>query len=119
MTEQEIFDKVTVHLLTQNLKSRETPWGGKCKYRDDRGHKCAVGILIPDELYKPEMEGFTYAALRRGYPELGFMDWSTTLPTALQMMHDGKEPYEWKKELRSIANGYKLDASILDRFPYS
>lgn len=118
MTPQEIFDKVTVHLLTQNLKSRETPWGGDCKYRDSRGHKCAVGILIPDELYKPEMEGASYSALRRLYPELGFNDWDTTLPSELQMMHDYKEPYEWKKELKEIAAQYELDSSILNRFPY-
>ena len=28
-----------------------------CRYRTEAGQKCAVGCLIPDELYDPEWEG--------------------------------------------------------------
>src|SRR5579859_3315676 len=30
--------------------------GGTCRYRADSGWKCAVGQIIPDELYLPGME---------------------------------------------------------------
>lgn len=29
---------------------------GKCAYRGEEGTKCAIGFLIPDELYTPHME---------------------------------------------------------------
>jgi hypothetical protein len=28
-----------------------------CSYRSKNGRACAVGLIIPDQLYKPEMEG--------------------------------------------------------------
>ncbi len=31
---------------------------GTCVYRDNSGNKCAVGQLIPDDKYTPEMEGY-------------------------------------------------------------
>lgn len=66
LTRQEIFDRVKAHLLAQGKKA-----GGYkgyygsfvCQYRDDRGHKCGVGGLIPDELYDSEMEGRNVSGL--------------------------------------------------------
>jgi hypothetical protein len=53
MTLQETFDKVCVHLLTQLQKSVFLDSNGSmaCAYRGPNGLKCAVGCLIPDELY--------------------------------------------------------------------
>jgi hypothetical protein len=37
---------------------------GTCVYRDSEGRACAVGCLIPDDVYDPGAEGPTVANLR-------------------------------------------------------
>lgn len=54
MTRQEIFDTVATHLITQGRRA----WTGtNCMYLAPNGDRCAIGCLIPDDLYTPEMEG--------------------------------------------------------------
>lgn len=53
---QETFDRVAKHLLKQNKKSVN---GTQCMYRSSDGLQCALGCLIPDELYVPSLEGTT------------------------------------------------------------
>lgn len=56
-TEQETFDKVWEYARKMTQPSTE---GIACRYRfEDNGvvHRCLVGSLIPDEYYKPTMEG--------------------------------------------------------------
>lgn len=59
MNAQEIFDTVVRHLKTQGKQSRTS--SGTCVYRkfeaDGSVLKCAVGCLIPDDVYTPEMDG--------------------------------------------------------------
>ena len=55
MTGQEIFDTVLAHLRKQGRASRTI--AGGCRYRGPDGTACAVGCLIPDELYDPMIEG--------------------------------------------------------------
>lgn len=56
MNKQEMFTKVWRGLETQKWeKSRADKIG--CLYRGPNGMKCAAGHLIPDEKYKPKMEG--------------------------------------------------------------
>jgi hypothetical protein len=59
MTNQEIFDKVHTHLLTQRTAAIEN---GSCAYRAGT-QTCAVGALIPDALYTTEIEGASVATL--------------------------------------------------------
>ena len=54
MTEQEIFDKVVLHLYQQGEPS--ITHGGRCRYRLS-GKMCAIGCLIPDDMYSESMEG--------------------------------------------------------------
>jgi hypothetical protein len=53
MTLREIFEKAKQHLLEQGCRSW-TETG--CKYRGPEEKKCAVGIFIPDEDYRPRFE---------------------------------------------------------------
>ena len=55
MNRQEVFDKIYLHLIEQGRKSVNSD--GRCQYRYPDGDKCAIGCLIPDELYTPELEG--------------------------------------------------------------
>lgn len=52
MNRQEIFDKVFTGLRSQGFERSFNKRSQRCKYRGDNGMKCAVGHLIPDELYK-------------------------------------------------------------------
>jgi hypothetical protein len=55
MTNQEVFDKVVVHL--RSMASQSVRLDGVCAYRGIDGLKCAIGIFIPDDVYSPDMEG--------------------------------------------------------------
>lgn len=60
MTNQEIFNKVYTHLYKQAqpaLRHSDFIDGPACAYRGEDGAMCAVGCLIPDDVYTPEIEG--------------------------------------------------------------
>lgn len=61
MTEQEIFDTVLAHLREQRRAALGDD--GECQYRGLGGTACAVGCLIPDELYDPLIEGLSVATI--------------------------------------------------------
>lgn len=52
-----ISERVRDHLIAQRARSVEEHDPSQCLYRSPDGHSCAVGILIPDELYRSDMEG--------------------------------------------------------------
>ena len=62
---QDVLDRVATHMLTQKRRSLlpddadpECPDAmTRCAYRGADGAKCAVGCLIPDELYTRDLEG--------------------------------------------------------------
>lgn len=55
-TTQDLFTEAVTGVVLQG----EPSWDGQnCFYRDDSGHKCALGFLIEDEDYSPDMEGET------------------------------------------------------------
>lgn len=54
MTNQEIFDTVLNHMRKQKVPA--IGCGDICVYKTENGLKCAVGCLIPDELYDPKMD---------------------------------------------------------------
>lgn len=52
MTKQEIYDKVCAHLAKQKAKAMK---GNSCVYRAEDGKRCAVGCLIPYNVWKKEI----------------------------------------------------------------
>ena len=102
---QEIFQTVESHLLAQNAKSTE---GGVCRYRTSTGLMCAVGCLIPDELYSEDLECFSVDFPKRGYAEP-----KLKLTYELQRVHDDFDPEDWRAILNSIAVKW-LDVSKVD-----
>lgn len=56
----EMVEKVIGHLREQGVRAT-TPDNGfdapACQYRGANGTKCAVGFLIPDEIYEADLEG--------------------------------------------------------------
>lgn len=118
MTNQQIFDKVVKHLLTQGEKSvvKSATNANICKYRGPEGLMCAIGALIPDEAYSPDWEGISVGGiitpLRRA-AAIGPETKSTFL-LDLQKIHDHAEVYQWSQELTNFAMMYGLsDAEVL------
>jgi hypothetical protein len=56
MSEQEAFDIVVRGLAAQGWE-RSADEHGDCAYRGLGGRKCAIGHLIPDDLYDGALEG--------------------------------------------------------------
>lgn len=110
MTEQEIFDKVAEHLQKQGRCAMGED--GFCVYRGEEGTKCAVGALIPDELYDSNIEGVTVADIPR-YDDTEEDARKLVLLGRLQRVHDNG--YPWL--LASVAEEYELDTAVLDAKP--
>lgn len=120
MTAQEIFDTVAKHLLTQNQKCVKDM---VCQYRHN-GLKCAVGCLISDEDYRPEIEGFNIETILQledkesnAYQilcKIGLIH--TNLLKSLQFIHDYMEVKSWKSELSKLASKLSLSDSVLKEF---
>lgn len=121
LTLQEIFNKCAEHLLTQRKRSIHHGTD-KCMYRGQNGLKCAAGIFINDECYKPELEqqnvqseDVLRALLNSDFPvhETCCLE----LLDRLQELHDRRVPAQWKTRLSLLAISFKLDSSILEKFP--
>jgi hypothetical protein len=117
MTPQAIFDKVAKHLLTQKVKAVSV--SGTYLYRSPFGHKCAVGCLIPDELYDERFEGRQFVTLVGMFPETIksiFGDMPYKLLSDLQSIHDDTQPETWFDRLKETAQSFKLSTEVLDAF---
>jgi hypothetical protein len=116
---QEVFNTVADHLIRQGRKAiHGTDEYGRisqrCRYRAHDGTKCAIGVLIPDDLYHPNLEG-------RGVWRL-LKDASEGLPLSplfgpevchgllmsLQDIHDCVTVCEWPRMLRALAKELSL-----------
>lgn len=122
-TPQEVFDFVVNHLYKQGRPALHniTNHGGdgsvKCAYRSQDGLTCAVGCLLTDEEYKPDME---YRGIWRlaHYGQLvavagGFYNRHASLLQKLQLVHDGNGSDEFNRDylnhrLNLVAGHYNL-----------
>lgn len=125
---QKYFDKIVRHLLTQGERAAYVNPDNdsqNCRYRIEQGGKtmkCAIGCMIPDELYLEGMEGKSIMALGNAYPVLHPLlsaGWVTawgekragsmeSLNAKLQTIHDEVSPELWELQLRSLADQFCL-----------
>jgi hypothetical protein len=121
---QALFDESYTKLAAQGCAAVNGL--GHCKYRTDQGHACAVGVLLTDEEYDPQMdeENMTVTLMSdRGLLPARLEPYIDLL-VALQSKHDyylyaldgisyptGIQP--WKNELRTVAANHGLSAAIL------
>ncbi|MEN7527880.1 hypothetical protein [Cupriavidus sp. DL-D2] len=119
MEAQVLFNTVAKHLMVQGRRAMANQ-GQTCAYRSADGCKCAVGVLIPDELYDVHMEGLSIARMLDQLDELELpaplaqfikndLEPHLHLLMALQAAHDGLTPEDWAGELRRIARKFKLN----------
>jgi len=106
-TEQEVFDQVYVHLLTQNERSVNELSG--CSYRSGN-LKCAAGCLIDDSEYRSEMDRNPNGMSGwRKLVSIGLVpDSHCYLIRRLQEVHDACDVHEWKEVLNSLAKEFNL-----------
>ena len=109
MTLQEIFNRVSQHLLAQGERST---YKGDCAYRGGNGEACAVGCLIKDEAYDPDIEGLSteHAEVRRALrASIGRVSGKAfDLLAELQIVHDYTKPDRWPAELAEVAAKFNL-----------
>lgn len=108
-SQQEVFDLVVNHLREQGCKSIGE--NGVCLYRGSNGTKCAVGVLIPDNLYILEMEGKSILELKTKYYYLRPRLYHSKLLMELQRVHDDYSTEEWEKRFEEVAKEFNLEYS--------
>src|ERR1700723_4178090 len=115
MDSQEVFDTIVSHLRQQGCVAQDE-FSGMCRYRTDDGKKCAVGVLIPDELYSPKMESQTYTQLVNNIdtPQELVVRLSEhgNLLIRMQKVHDKSTTNQWEFEFRKVANDFHLQYNL-------
>jgi hypothetical protein len=128
MNQQEIFDKVATHLITQGVQALTTADVGisptiVCAYRGDNGTMCAAGCLIPDKEYKSWFEATPWGDVRYKIPSLASLtNEDHELIESLQLVHDWIDNWKsidchldvLKEKLRYVASEYGLSSDILN-----
>lgn len=113
LTAQQAFDLALNGIRGQQY--RQSAKGLNCVYRGPGGLKCAVGHMLPDDLYDPKMDDTTTAAGMLGteFPATAalFQDVPPDLLSDLQFAHDamapgGAEKYEYQMQV--IAKRFHL-----------
>lgn len=139
-TNQEIFDHVATHLITQGQQSK-AEGSSSCLYRAPLGLMCAAGCVIPDSVYDSNLERCSVMRLmgRVNYPNesdshsplspyqrqyLLRLTPHQDLLSALQQIHDldgygdhGRPPEllaYWKRRLIDVAYKFKLESAHLE-----
>ena len=112
MNNQEAFDKMATHLLTQKVQARNDI--GQCRYRTEESKMCAVGALIPDNEYNVVFENQSIRAIADQIPSL--MNVSIELLSRAQMIHDTQQPKNWFNNLQELAKDWGLKTTILANF---
>ena len=112
-TEQEVFNQIATGLMEQGKKSLVN---GRCCYRSDDGSKCAAGMLIADDEYKPVFDKRGTRGESSDWEGIVLMGYATKahkeLIMQLQNIHDTFEPSEWKERLRDYARIWRLKIEV-------
>jgi hypothetical protein len=124
MNKQQIIDCVAKHFVSMKSPSLD---GDSCKYRNKDGLRCAIGSLIPDDMYKPSFDegGLTLSEILRSNMDLwreitGLKTYSEEMMfflSQIQLAHDWAKPSEWPidglKRLMSVAGNHDLNTTII------
>lgn len=113
MNRQEILNTVYFHLKAQGKQALSS--SGNCVYLTDYGLKCAIGCLIPDDLYSESIEGKSVATLfDEGFMTTIFPDISRSevlFLSRLQKIHD-LFFYEFEKKIQELCSEYDLEFPV-------
>jgi hypothetical protein len=105
---QPLFDRVLRGVRRQGYV-RSTSAREACCYRGDHGMRCFVGFLLPDSVYRSDMEGSTVTMLAERGVFAGLPDEGIEFLADLQAVHDDEPPETWEDALATLADVYGLD----------
>ncbi len=117
--QQEVFNKAYLGLAAQGFRrsiKNEADEDEMCRYRSPNGLKCAVGHLLTDEQYTPEMEGNSILSLERltGVDLGEVFGVDMMFLQDLQECHDsGLEPSEMIESLVAFAERFGLTVPVV------
>jgi hypothetical protein len=86
-TKQKMIDHVIAEFRGRSVNTSKS-----CQYRGPNGKKCAIGMFIPDSIYKDDMDGILgrYSNVATAYPKINdFMPLNPMACKYLQDVHDG------------------------------
>lgn len=122
MNNQIVFNDVVKHLFKQGKQSLSI--GNLCSYRGTDNTKCAIGCLIPDELYDSSMERRSIKDLIFSINNIKnlFKDVNKEMLYDLQQCHDTYpikadqtfNKTDLKRRLKYVANTYNLEYKNLE-----
>jgi hypothetical protein len=110
-----VYQCVRRHMLAQQAASEDE--AGSCRLRGHRGRKCAIGCLIQDEYYHPDLEQIGISYLRN-YPDSPLLRALAAsgvdvgskalidLLIELEDIHDGTAVSEWSWRLERLGREY-------------
>lgn len=120
MKKQETFEFVARHLFTQGVKAVD-PAHGRCMYRGQNKTTCAVGCLIPDEVYETSMENRRVLSLMSSFGDVlpKFFSRQIDLLGALQAVHDDSPDSRFttaylRSRLKMVGRRYSLRIGFFD-----
>ena len=124
LSTQDVFDVIAWNLLRQNARAREVHGDRSyCRYRASDGRRCAIGFILPDEVYHHTLEGLAARDLAHqlintnfGHDFAKLLYRDLDMLTALQKMHDRSPPAWWAVELSMIARRYGLSPLVVDQW---
>ncbi|MDN7183586.1 hypothetical protein M0D69_37375 [Caballeronia sp. SEWSISQ10-4 2] len=117
LSAKEIYERVRDHLLTQRAVSEDE--NGSCRLRCNDGRKCAIGSLIRDDLYCPDIEGVGLAYYRHEHdgalPRVLYAcgvdvydERIVELLTELEELHDNAHIDEWPQLLAALGQRHAV-----------
>lgn len=112
-TNQTAFETSARHLLKQNAVSIVLEPFPMCAFRGLEGNMCPIGCLIPDDKYKPNMEGKALRDLNISELDnvnIGLLSW-------LMIVHEAKPVHTWPDELKKVGEIFGLDTSFIIEAP--
>lgn len=124
MEPQEVFNTVSRHLFKQGhragvyLDAPSSP-EFECRYHAPNGEACAVGCLMTDDVYDPEMEGSDVLGVVENFSVPEWMRQHTVLRLLrrLQLVHDDQSSWrneiEMKGRLDEVAKQFGLSRDVL------
>ena len=103
----DIIDLVETKLLEQGVRSIKV-WPGSCALRGADGMKCAIGWLVPDDVYTrrletvedPVLELIVIGKYEKCFGEQFYE--KTEILQELQYVHDHVDPSRWDEEFKRI-----------------
>lgn len=102
LSNQEIFDRVLAHMRVQRRASVDDD--GACLYRGPNGTACAIGALIRDDEYTPEIEKKNVYTLLKGVDRMTVSEGRRSLLSDLQSVHDNLSEIDSENFLSFIEN---------------